>query len=130
MTKTGLNVGLVKTFETFYHSFLNNIYIRFGTKLHRQIVGIPMATNCTPFITDLFLFSYERDFMTYLSDETQAETIDAFNSNSRYFDDLLNTRSTGGFLLLQHSSGVVWQHSDLQNVSTRCFCWVLIFALL
>ena len=27
---------------------LDNIYIRFGTKLYRQIVGIPMGTNCVP----------------------------------------------------------------------------------
>ena len=27
---------------------LDNIYIRFGTKLFRQIVGIPMGTNCAP----------------------------------------------------------------------------------
>ena len=26
-------------------SLLDNIYIRFGTKLYRQIVGIPMVTN-------------------------------------------------------------------------------------
>ena len=26
---------------------LDNIYIRFGSKLYRQIVGIPMGTNCT-----------------------------------------------------------------------------------
>ena len=25
---------------------LDNIYIRFGSKLYRQIVGIPMGTNC------------------------------------------------------------------------------------
>ena len=42
---------------------LDNIYIRFGTKLYRQIVGIPMGTNCVPLVTDLFLFCYERDFM-------------------------------------------------------------------
>ena len=43
---------------------LDNIYIRFGTKLHRQIVGIPMGTNCAPLVADLFLFCYERDFIT------------------------------------------------------------------
>ena len=43
---------------------LNNIYIIFGNKLYRQIVGIPMGTNCDPLVTDLFLFCYERDFMT------------------------------------------------------------------
>ena len=36
--------------------FLDNIYIRFGTKLYRQIVGIPMGTNCAPLVADLFLF--------------------------------------------------------------------------
>ena len=35
---------------------LDNIYIRFGTRLYRQIVGIPMGTNCAPLVADLFLF--------------------------------------------------------------------------
>ena len=33
---------------------LDNIYIRFGSKLYRQIVGIPMGTNCVPLVADLF----------------------------------------------------------------------------
>ena len=69
---------------------MDNIYIRFGTKFYRQIVGIPMGTNCAPLIADLFLFCYERDFMTSLSDVKQAEIIEAFKSASRYLDDLLN----------------------------------------
>ena len=69
---------------------LDNIYIRFSTKLYRQIVGIPMVTNCVPLVADLFLFCYERDFMTSLSDVKQAEIIEAFKSTSRYLDDLLN----------------------------------------
>ena len=68
---------------------LDNIYIRFGTKLYRQIVGIPMGTNCAPLVADLFLICYERDFMTSLSDVKQAEIIEAFKSTSRYLDDLL-----------------------------------------
>ena len=47
-------------------SFLSdNIYIKFGTKLYRQIGGIPMGTNCAPLVADLCLFCYERDFMIY-----------------------------------------------------------------
>ena len=68
---------------------LENIYIRFGTKLYWQIVGIPMGTNCAPLVADLFLFCYERDFMTSVSDVKQAEIIEAFESTSRYLDDLL-----------------------------------------
>ena len=48
---------------------LDNIYIRFGTK-------------CAPLVVDLSLFCYERDFMTSLSDDNQANIIGAFNSTS------------------------------------------------
>ena len=37
-----------------------------------------MGTECAPVIADLLLFSYERDFMMSLSDDTQAEAIEAF----------------------------------------------------
>ena len=56
---------------------LDNIFIQFGTKLYRQVVGIPMGTNCAPLVADLFLFCYERDFMMSLSDDKQADVIEA-----------------------------------------------------
>ena len=62
------------------HYLLDNIFIRFGSKLYRQIVGIPMGTNCAPLVADLFLFCYERDFMLSLSDINQTNIIEAFNS--------------------------------------------------
>ena len=49
-----------------------------------------MGTNCAPLVADLFLFCYERDFMMSLSDDKQADVIDAFNTTSRYLDDILN----------------------------------------
>ena len=69
---------------------LDNMYIRFGSNLYRQIVGIPMGNNCAPLVADLFLFCYERDFMLSLSEDNQSDVIEAFNSTSRYLDDLLN----------------------------------------
>ena len=60
---------------------LDNIYIIFGTKLFRQIVGIPMGTNCAPLVADLFLFCYERDFMMSLSVENQSEIIEALSTS-------------------------------------------------
>ena len=73
---------------------LDSIYIRFVTKLYRQIFGIPMGTNCAPLVADLFLFCYERDFMMSLSADKDAEIIEAFNSTSRYLDDLLKIDNT------------------------------------
>ena len=49
-----------------------------------------MGTNCAPLVADVFLFCYERDFMMSLSDDKQADVIDAFNTTSRYLDDILN----------------------------------------
>ena len=72
------------------HYLLDNTFIRFGSKLYRQIVGIPMGTNCAPLVADLFLFCYERDFMLSLSDNNQTDNIEVFNSTSRYLDYLLN----------------------------------------
>ena len=62
----------------------------FSSKLYRQIVGTPMDTNCAPLVADLFLFCYKRDFMLSLSDNNQADVVEAFNSTSRYLDDLLD----------------------------------------
>ena len=49
-----------------------------------------MGTNCAPLVADLFLFCYERDFMSSLSDNNQTDIIETLNSVSRYLDDLLN----------------------------------------
>ena len=49
-----------------------------------------MGTNCAPVVADFFLFCYERDFMMSPSDDKQADVIDAFNTTSRYLDDILN----------------------------------------
>ena len=69
---------------------MDNIYTRFGTKLYRQIVGIPMGINFAPLVADLFLFCYERDFMKNLSSDNEADVIKAPNLTSRYLDDLFN----------------------------------------
>ena len=49
-----------------------------------------MGTNCAPLVAELFLFGHKRYFMLSLSDNNQADVVDAFNSTSRYLDDLLN----------------------------------------
>ena len=69
---------------------LDNIYIGFGTKLYRQIVGIPMGAGCAPLVADLFLYCYGGDFVDSLGHDGRAGVVEAFGSTSRYLDDLLN----------------------------------------
>ena len=90
LTKVGIHFGHVQNVCDALSYLLDNIYIRFGTKLYRQNVGIPMGTNCALLVADLFLYCYERDFMDSLNHDNQADVIEAFNSTSRYLDDLLN----------------------------------------
>ena len=49
-----------------------------------------MGTNCAPLESDLFLFCYERDFILPLPEDNQSDVIKAFNSTSRYLNDLLD----------------------------------------
>ena len=83
---------------------LDNTFIRFSTKLYRQVVGIPMGTNCAPLVADLFLFCYERAFMMSLPDDKQADVtcIEAFNTTSRYLDYILKIDNVyvGNFALV------------------------------
>lgn len=72
------------------HFLLDNIFVRYGDTIYRQVIGIPMGTNCAPLVADLFLYCYERDFMRKLKPDSQADVISAFNNTSRYLDDILN----------------------------------------
>ena len=49
-----------------------------------------MGTNCAPLVADWYLFCYERDFKVSLSGNNHTDIIEAFNSISRYLDDLRN----------------------------------------
>ena len=60
---------------------------------------------CAPLVADLFLFCYERDFMTSLSSDNQANIIEVFNSNSRYLD-LLNIDNSYFEIIIWKAQGV------------------------
>ena len=42
---------------------IDNIFVQFGGRLFRQVIGIPMGTNCAPLLADLFLYSYENNMI-------------------------------------------------------------------
>ena len=47
-----------------------------------------MGTKCAQLIADLFLYCYERNFMSDLQKSKRYGLIDMFNDTSRYLDDL------------------------------------------
>ena len=42
---------------------IDNIYTMIGNHMFRQCIGIPMGTNCAPLLANLFLYSYEVEFL-------------------------------------------------------------------
>ena len=42
---------------------IDNIFVKFGGCLFRQVIGIRMGTNCAPLLADLFLYSYESEVL-------------------------------------------------------------------
>ena len=66
--------GHVGEFCDAFHYLLDNILIRFGSLLYRQIAGIPMGTTFAPIFADLCMFCYERDFMLSLQNNKNITT--------------------------------------------------------
>ena len=62
--------------------------IMFGN--NRQMVGIPMRTNCALLLADLFLYSYENEFSDKLIKEGKRKLARKFNLSCRYIDDLIS----------------------------------------
>ena len=48
---------------------VDNIHVRFGGQIFRQIVGISMGRNCAPLLANLFLCSYENELLDKLIKE-------------------------------------------------------------
>ena len=61
-----------------------------GRQLFRQMVGIPMGTNCAPLLADLFLYSYENEFLDKLIKKGKRKLARKFNVSYRYIDDLIS----------------------------------------
>ena len=56
---------------------VDNIYVRFGGQLFRQMVGITIGTNCAPLLADLFLYSYENKFLDKLIKEAKESLLES-----------------------------------------------------
>ena len=81
---------------------VDNIYVRFGGQLFQQMVGIPMGTNCAPLLADLFLYSYENEFIDKLIKEGKRKLARKFNLSYPYIDDLIsfNNKRFKKFILI------------------------------
>ena len=53
-----------------------------------------MGTNCAPLLADLFLYSYESEFLQNLVKDKKIHEARAFNFTYRYIDDVLSINNS------------------------------------
>ena len=68
---------------------IDNIFVQFGGRLFRQVIRIRMGTSCTRLLADLFLYSYEKEFLDNMIKSGHRRLARSFNQCHRYIDDLI-----------------------------------------
>ena len=79
---------------------IDNIFVKFGGCLFHQVIGIPIRTNCGPLLADLFLYSYESEFLDNMIRGGHRKLVRSFNLCYRYIDDLIvfNNKKFGDYV--------------------------------
>ena len=73
------------------HFLIDNVFVEFGGLIFQQTVGIPMGTYCALLLADLFLYSYEAEFIqNLLKDKKKKHRAKFFNFTLRYIDVVLS----------------------------------------
>ena len=75
---------------------LRNCYFTVGSKLFRQIIGIPMGSDPAPFFANLFLYFYEKKWITELKKRDLLKARKLGNI-FRFIDDLSSINDNGEF---------------------------------
>ena len=78
----------------------DNGFVNFGGCLFRQVIGILMGTNCASPPADLFLYSYENEFLDSMIRIGYSKLARQFNLCYRYIDDLIvfNNKKFGDYV--------------------------------
>jgi hypothetical protein len=108
---------------------IDNIFVSFGGALFQQMVGIPMGTNCAPLLADLFLYSYESEFLQNLVKDKKIHEARAFNFTYTYIDDVLsinNSRFAEFLPLIYHPELEIKETTDAAS-STSFLDLYLVF---
>ena len=75
---------------------LDNIYVKYRGNIFRQIIGVPMGTDCAPDLANLFLFVFEYKYVMNLI-STGDSDMRLLRFVYRYIDDLLILNDNGNF---------------------------------
>ena len=93
---------------------IENIFVQFGGGLFRKMIGIPMGTNCAPLLADLFLYSYENEFLDNMIRSGHRRLARSFNLCYRYIHDLIvfNNKKVLDYLKETYTSQLIVEKAN------------------
>ena len=91
---------------------VDNIFVGFTGKVFQQIVGIPIRTNCVPLLANIFLYSYEAEFISLCSQPER---------NSWRLGSISHTGTWDRYIPL-NSRSKTWQRTTLLLLTWIYFC--------
>ena len=82
-----------------------------------KVIGNPMGTNCAPLLADLFLYSYESEFLDNMIRDGHRKLARSFNVCYRYIDDLIvfNNKKFGDYAKEIYSSQLTVEKANTSD---------------
>ena len=75
---------------------INNLYFTFGNLVFKQTIGIPMGTDCAPYLANLMLHQLEFNYMISIMNK-DFTAVQKFKNIYRYIDDISILNDDGYF---------------------------------
>ena len=82
---------------------IDNIFVTIGGCVFQQTISILMGTNCAPLLADLFLYSYETDFIQELLRKKEKKLAISLNFTFRYINDVFSLNNSKFLTMLNTS---------------------------
>ena len=103
---------------------IDNSYIIHRGKVYRQKIGIPMGTNCAPYLANIFLHVYEYLYLGKLVEEGNIEVAKLLSNTFRFQDDCIALNDDGTFR--QHFINMYPIEMSLENTNlSKAVCTFL-----
>lgn len=91
---------------------IDNSHFKVGNDIFRQVIGIPMGTDPAPFMANLFLYHYERNYVLDLK-KNNVHDARLFNNVFRFIDDLCALNDGG--LFERHHKNIYPEEMELKK---------------
>ena len=99
---------------------IDQSFIMYKGKVYRQRVGIPMGTNCAPYLANLFLYAYEETYIHNQIHEGNIHIATNLNHVYRYQDDCIVFNDNDTFLNKWREIYPVEMQLDKTNIGNSC----------